>query len=310
MPYAGELAALSTALLWSGSSLLFALATRRVGGLAVNQFRLLLAVPFLLALHLLLLGTAWPALPGQRLWLLVVSGVSGLVIGDIGYFYALGVIGPRVSAVLMATWPAFATGIGWAWDGVPPSLPMVAGIGITMSGVMMVLLRGGDGASWNAAVSPWKVRLAILGALLGALGQAFGSVLVAVAARAADDLPAGLPGVSCALVRMVAASLGIVAVAALRGQAGASRAVLRDPKALGAALGGTACGPVLGVWLSMVALGFGPIGVVATLMATTPVFLLPIARVVYGARIPAIGVLGTLLAVAGVAVLLLNKAPH
>ncbi|MBK8096408.1 MAG: hypothetical protein IPK26_04830 [Planctomycetes bacterium] len=84
MPWAGELAALCTALCWSGSSLLFALATRRVGGLAVNQFRLLLAVPFLLGLHVLLLGRVWPELPGDRLWLLSASGLAGLVVGDIG----------------------------------------------------------------------------------------------------------------------------------------------------------------------------------------------------------------------------------
>ncbi|MBK8096407.1 MAG: hypothetical protein IPK26_04825 [Planctomycetes bacterium] len=206
----------------------------------------------------------------------------------------------------MATWPAMATGISWAWDGDPPSLPMALGIAITMTGVMLVLARN-DGKTWNVPVTKWRWRLAIGGALLGALGQAVGSVLVAVVARPAPDLPDGLPGLSCALVRMVAASAGILVVTGVQGQLLASRAVLADRRALGAAAGGMLFGPVVGVWLSMVALGIGPVGLVATLMATTPVFLLPITRFVYGARAGIIGSVGTLLAVGGVAVLLLTR---
>ena len=71
--------------------------------------------------------------------------------------------------------------------------------------------------------------------------------------------------------------------------------------------GGTAFGPVGGVWLSMVALAHAPVGLAATLMGLTPLFMMPVARWSYGARIGWLGALGTLLAIAGVAWLLAAK---
>lgn len=305
MQHPGELAAVATAICWTGSSLFFAFATRRTNGLAVNMLRLWLALPCLLLLHRCLLGSFWPELSSDRLWLLGASGLAGLVLGDIGYFFALGVIGPRVSSVLMATWPALATALQALLgdrDDLTPQ--MLLGIAATMLGVMLVLLRHREESVWRAGVSRGLFLLAVLGALGGALGQAVGSVLVHRVAAPAPDQPLGLPGLSAALVRMAAASLGILVVAAVQRRVAAARAVLGDAKALRAALAGTLCGPIVGVWLSMVALAHARVGVAAALTATTPVFMMPVAHFAYGARVGVLGVVGTLLAVAGVAVLL------
>jgi drug/metabolite transporter (DMT)-like permease len=93
-------------------------------------------------------------------------------------------------------------------------------------------------------------------------------------------------------------------LASLSGRSLALRAVLVSRPALLAALIGTTFGPVFGVWLSMVALRHADDGVAAALMATTPVFMLPVSVWFYGARIGVLGVVGTLLAVWGVACLL------
>jgi drug/metabolite transporter (DMT)-like permease len=305
--FVGEIAAVSTAACWTMSSLWFAFATRRATGIATNQFRLLAALPCLCLLHLLLEGALWPALPATRLWQLAASGLAGLVLGDIGYFYALGVIGPRLASVLMATWPVMATAIQWAWRGDAPTAAMAGGIAATTAGVVLVVLRSGDGEQWQRGARPWQVRLAMGGGLLGALGQATGSVLVAAATVHDDALPAGVPGVSAALVRMATAGIGITAAAALRGRAFAFVRVLQDRRALGSALGGTLFGPILGVWLSMVALANAHVDIASALIATTPVFMMPVAKLAYGARIGARGLCGTLLAVAGAAVLLLGR---
>lgn len=308
MPYLGEIAAVATAVCWTFSSLFFALATRRVSGVPANQFRLIAAVPLLLLLHYGTEGAFWPSALGDRMPLLVASGLAGLVFGDIGYFYALGIIGPRLGSVLMSTWPAMAVGIEWIWRGAVPSWSMAGGMATTLAGVALVLLRGGDGKSWQAqGVTKWQWRLAILGALVGALGQALGSVMAAVATAPGSDLPQGVPGISAALVRMTAAAVGITAVALLRGKPLAFLRVFEDQRALGSALGGTIFGPVGGVWLSMVALSHAPVGIAATLMALTPLFMMPVARISYGARIGWLGALGTLLAILGVAWLLAVK---
>jgi drug/metabolite transporter (DMT)-like permease len=109
-----ELAAVAAALAWTFSSLTFGLASRAVGAAPVNQFRLLAAVPVMLFVHALTVGGAWPSnLSSERTWTLAVSGVMGLAIGDLGYFYALSLVGPRLSSVVQASWPAMAMLMAW-----------------------------------------------------------------------------------------------------------------------------------------------------------------------------------------------------
>jgi len=62
-------------------------------------------------------------------------------------------------------------------------------------------------------------------------------------------------------------------------------------------------GPFLGVWLSLVAARFTAVGVAATIMATTPILLIPIVMVTERYRPSVRAFLGTLVAIAGVALL-------
>src|SRR5262245_32315645 len=123
MPYLGETCALLTAVCFTASSLSFGIASRAVGGIATNQFRLWAALPVLGAIVWLTTGSLWPAaLPTERLALLSASGLIGLVLGDIGYFHALATIGPRLSSVVNAMWPALATGFAVLQGELPNGL--------------------------------------------------------------------------------------------------------------------------------------------------------------------------------------------
>jgi drug/metabolite transporter (DMT)-like permease len=62
-------------------------------------------------------------------------------------------------------------------------------------------------------------------------------------------------------------------------------------------------GPFLGVTSSLVAIQNAPVGIASTLMALPPVFLLPVGYLFFKERIGWQAVLGTLLAIAGVALL-------
>lgn len=80
--WAGEVAGFATALLWAFGALASAAAGRRIGAMAVNLVRIPIAVV-----------------------LLAASGVVGLSLGDLFCFHALAALGPRLSALLLATWP-------------------------------------------------------------------------------------------------------------------------------------------------------------------------------------------------------------
>ena len=119
----------------------------------------------------------------------------------------------------------------------------------------------------------------------------------------AADAPAGLDPLLATMVRMVAATVAMQAVVSLQGRSCAMRQIWSTRGALLRAWIGALFGPVLGVWMSMVAGAHArDAGVAAALMSTTPVFMLPVAVWLYGTRVSAAGVFGTALTVGGVAV--------
>lgn len=304
MPFLGEICALLTAVCWTASSTAFAVASRAVGPLPANQFRLVVALPLLLLLAWLVVGACWPvAASGHQLSLIVASGLVGLVLGDLGYFYALAKIGPRLCSVIMACWPACTVAMEAALGRVPTAA-MLGGIGLTMIGVTLVLLRSRDGVLWNPGLSARQSLLGIAGALLGAVGQAGGFVLAGYGMVATAEAPAVDP-LLCTVVRMATAVVGLQLVVTVQHQPFALRRVFGHRTAVRAALLGALFGPIGGVWLSMVARqqaeATGTVGVASALMATTPLFMMPVAFFVYRAPVGWLGAVGTLLATGGVA---------
>lgn len=307
MPFLGEIAALGTAVCWVGSSLAFAVASRTAGAQATNHFRLVAAVPLLMLLGFGLLGSCWPGdASAARLGWIAASGIVGLVVGDLGYFHALATIGPRLASVVMALWPACTVGLD-ALCGAAPGGQEIVGIGLTIVGVVTVLLRSREGA-WRPGLTARQWLAGVAGALLGALGQAGGFVLVGIGMAPGPDLAGGVAPLHATIVRMVVAAVAFEGIVALRGQPAAFAAVVRDRRALAGAAIGAVFGPVLGVWLSMVARRHASdSGVAAALMATTPVWMLPVSVWWYGARVGVAAAVGTVVAVAGVAVCLLAR---
>ena len=79
----------------------------------------------------------------------------------------------------------------------------------------------------------------------------------------------------------------------------------KERKAFWALIGGAIFGPFLGVWLSQVAIKHSPTGIAATILSTTPIFLIPVSAWVEGERPTVKAVTGAMVAVAGVALLFL-----
>jgi len=300
MQYQGELFAVLAAICFTGSGVAFAIASKAVGPVPANHFRLVVGVPALLGIGWLVTGQWWPIdLSNERFMLLVASGLVGLVLGDIGFFHALATVGPRTSTVVMAGWPLITVLVA-ALGGDLPSAPVLAGITMTIVGVALVLLRSPDGAAWRPDLRRSQRLSGIAGAVLGAVGQAIGFELAGAGMAKGPDLPNGVEPITATVVRMTAALLGLWLVVAARRQPFAFTAVLAHRRALTAAAWGALFGPIAGVTLTMFARKHAAVPSVASaLIATTPIFMMPVARVVYGSRIGGFGVVGTLLAVGG-----------
>jgi drug/metabolite transporter (DMT)-like permease len=295
----GELAALATSLCWSFTSTFFTLSGRRVGSVVTNRVRLLLAVAFLTAAHWLLRLPLPTGAPAWRWAWLAASGVVGLVLGDALLFQAFVMIGPRVTMLLMSLVPLIGTALAWWFLGEVLTPAQLAGMALTIAGVAWVVAERAPG---DGADRPRRVfALGVLGGLGAAAGQALGLVL------AKPGLAGDFPALSGTWMRMVAAAGVTWVFTALVRQVRPTFRALRDrPDALRYLLGGAFFGPFLGVTLSLVAVQRAPVGVASTLMALPPVFLLPISRVVFGETVGWQAVAGTLVAVAGVALLALG----
>ncbi|HYV50986.1 MAG TPA: EamA family transporter, partial [Dongiaceae bacterium] len=114
-----------------------------------------------------------------------------------------------------------------------------------------------------------------------------------------DPLPA-------TAIRMAAGAAGVWVLALASRRAGGVSHLVRDPVARWATLGATLLGPVLGIWLSLVAVRHTKTGIAATLMATTPLLILPLLVLVEKEKVSARTIAGTLVSVIGVALLFLH----
>ncbi|HRN49829.1 MAG TPA: EamA family transporter [Anaerolineales bacterium] len=82
-------------------------------------------------------------------------------------------------------------------------------------------------------------------------------------------------------------------------------ALRNQPRAFGLLLIGSLFGPVTGVWLSLVSIQNTQVGIASTLIAMVPIFLLPVGYFVFEEKVSPRGTAGTLVALAGVAILFL-----
>ena len=297
--YLGELAALTTSLCWSATASLFTIAARQIGSVAVNRTRLALAVAFLGLTHWLILGSLIPlSAEPQRWFWLGSSGVIGLVLGDAFLFQAFIWVGPRMGMLMMSLAPIMAAILALVFLGEMLVPLQWLAILITLAGVAMVVLDPRRPAP--AAGEKTNFGRGLLFGLGAAAGQAVGLIL------AKQGLAGDFNALSGNLIRMITAGSVIWIIALLMRQAGTTlRSISAQPKVLLPLLGGALTGPYLGVWLSLIAIQRTHVGIASTLMALPPVFLLPIGRLVFRESIGVQAILGTLIAIGGVAMLFL-----
>lgn len=296
MPFVGELSALLTAFLWSGTSIVFTEATTRVGSIQVNITRMLMALVLLL-LSVFVLGLDLQ-LSSSQIMNLTWSGIVGLVLGDSFLFRAFKDIGARVSMLVMSLVPGFTAIMALLFLGESLSFQAVAGMVVTMTGVGIVVLDRRPMAAGKYRVTPKGLFFA----LLGALGQASGLIFAKQA-----FLEAPIHGLVATTVRIATAVIIFLPMALLfRWYHNPFKVYARDTAALGYTATGAVLGPFLGITFSFIAIAFTEVAVATTIMALPPIIMLPLVRYYYRERLSVRAIGGAVLAVLGVAVLFLR----
>lgn len=291
----GEVAALCASCCWAVGSHMFGRIGRRgdVPAGAMNLGKCFTGAILFALTGLVLTGRVIPALPGRAAAWLAVSGVIGLALGDGAYFQSILTVGVRRALLLLSMAPVFTAVGGAIWLGEALSIRSAVAILAVLLGVGVVVYErvpGGDGRP-----------LSVVGVLFGlgaALGQATGSLMSRV------GMAGGVSALDAALVRLPAGVVGIVLLSTVAGQMGSFTRALRKPRVLGAIAGSATIGTYCGIWLSQFAIGHASSTAAAsTLLATSPIFALPLGRWLNAESITPRAIGGTLLACAGLGLL-------
>ncbi len=288
-----ELAAVGAATCWAMTGLLAARPAGHLGALAFNRTRQLF-VASVLGLYVLASGT-WRDLQPDALWSLLLSGFIGIFVGDTLLFTCLNRLGPRRSGILFALNAPIAAVLGWAVLGEQLSVTAIAGIGLTLAGVLLAILFGKRKSqlhAWESVKGP--LWLGVLVGLLAALSQAVGSLI------ARPVMAAGVDPIAASMLRVGVAAICLTMLTMLPIKAVKPKAPLTGSIFFQTALTGIiALG--FGMTLLLFALSGGKVGIVSTLSATTPVIILPLLWLRTGER-PASGAwVGAALVVIGMA---------
>jgi drug/metabolite transporter (DMT)-like permease len=297
MNFIGELAGLATSFFFAMTALIFTATGRMVGSQVTNRMRLTIAFVYLLILNLILFREPLPFSADSSRWIwLSLSGIVGLSLGDAFLFQALVSVGPRLGTLLLSLAPIFGSVIAWIFFGEVLSAWQITGIVLALAGIAWVVMSHQEPPNTPRG----HTRRGVIFGVLAGLGQAVGLVL-SKQAMAGNFSP-----FQANAIRMLAAVIFIWAWTAIEGKTAETFAIVREkPQVIRLLALGALVGPVLGVSSSLLAVQHAEIGVASTLMALPPVIILPVSYFLFKERIGWQAIVGTILAIAGVAVLFL-----
>lgn len=294
MPYLGEIAGIGTAILWAANAIFFAEGAKRIDALSVSILRLILASVILTVLHLALGGRF--NFPLDAVLWLGASGIVALAVGDWFLFSALGKIGPRIVMLVMSASPVFAALIAWIFLGETLGLMAIGGIALTVGGICLVVLN----KKGNEHLERKNLVTGVIFSVLAAMGQGSGLVI------AKQGLALGVGEIDATMIRVLSATAVVAVFTLIIGRGKRVAASARNAKAMLFVTLGTTIGLIMGTLLAFVSINNTEVGVGATLISLSPLILLPASRMIYREKITLIGVLGTIVALVGVALLMLR----
>lgn len=296
MPYLGELSALVTAFCWAGSSMAFASATKRIGSLQLNVNRMILGSVFLIV-TIIVLNLDYN-ISGIQLKFLMISGFIGFVIGDSFLFKAFQLIGARLGMLLMSLVPAISTVLAFFFLNEIINIWGIAGIVITLGGIALVILEKNPDENSKIKLS----KAGIFYGFMGALGQAAGLIFAKFAFSEGH-----INGFVATFFRLTSAVIIFLPLMIVFKKYKNPVKLFSDNiKAIGSTITGTIFGPFLGVTFSLISISNTKVGIASTIMATTPVIMLPLVKIISKEKLTRRSIVGAVLAVAGVAILFLR----
>jgi drug/metabolite transporter (DMT)-like permease len=297
-------AALLAAVLFAISAICGYRSSTQIGGAEANFWRICMAT-FCLALWANIFGSG---VEGTAFPFFVASGLFGIGLGDTAYFQALPRLGSRRAVLLTQCFiPLFAILIEWLWLGTQLRGVEYICIAVILIGVALALAPRD-----HAIISARQLWIGISFTVLAGLFSAFGAVLSRKAYVILHENREHFDPGTTGFQRMLGGFFvpAIILLVAKWKSAHAHGGLLEE-KTLHISrekwkrvwpwvLGNSFAGQTLGVTCVQWALEKTPTSIVMTVVATTPLVLLPMTRIVEKEKIGIRSLIGATISVAGV----------
>lgn len=294
MGYIGELSALGASLVWAVAGVLTEDAARRANATDLNLFVKASGYLMITLITVLLGNSFFPMGVSGASWLwLVLSGIFGFALGDSYLFKAYHLIGVKIALLIFSLAPAITAILSWIFFAETLTRFNILGMLLVLSGIVLVILEGGSA----------KVRLrfplrGILAALMAAVGQSLG-VLLSKQGMANYNI------FTVTQVRLIGGILALGIMVFLR-RSESNFGVFKDAKLSAMTLFNSFLGTVIGVSLSMIAIANTKAAIASTLMAVSPIMVIPVTVFFLRQKMELREVAGAAISVIGIAVLFIQ----
>ncbi|MFM2607068.1 DMT family transporter [Vibrio chagasii] len=293
--YVGEIAAIGAAIVWACATWIYGQFGHRFSAMQLNIIKGLVAsVMMLLVMPLIPMPEF--ELSANHFWILAISGIIGIAIGDSTYFAALKRIGANKTLLLESLAPPLSGVLALMFLGAALTIQSWLGVVITTLAVTFVVFQPSKSMSGDSTnQAQWS---GIGYGLVASVCQASGVVISHYALVAGD-----IPPLLGALIRL---TIGVFAVMMLIPfvESKPYSTIKRDLWEMTKLdklwlLSAIFVGTFLALWLQQIALKNANPAIAQTLIATSPVFILVIYAL-KGEKVSKQSLIGTLAAVGGI----------
>ncbi|MEZ9157827.1 DMT family transporter [Vibrio lentus] len=293
--YIGELAAIGAAIVWACATWIYGQFGHRFSAMQLNIVKGVVASGMMLFVMPLIPMPEFE-LSANHFWILAISGVIGIAIGDSAYFAALKRIGANKTLLLESLAPPLSGVLALMFLGAALTLQSWLGVVITTLAVTFVVFQPSKSASGDSSD---KAQWSGIGyGLVASVCQASGVVISHYALVAGD-----VPPLLGALIRLTIGVFAVMLVIPFV-EKKPYTSIKRDLWAMTKLdklwlLGAIFVGTFLALWLQQVALKNANPAIAQTLIATSPVFILVIYAL-KGEKVSKQSLIGTLVALGGI----------
>ena len=285
--------ALGAAMLGAIGSNLYAKLGERLSSDMIGCVTMYIALPLAFVMMWLSGQSIGSGIPLSALVTILLSGFIGFFLCDLFMFKAIVDFGPRETAVVMTFNPVLTAFVAFLVMGESLSGKQITGMAVTVAGIITMIY--GEGKVER------KAGFRLLPGLFCAVLAAFLQTAADITAKLSIS---ELSAVSSNALRVAG---GFVAWAVLsfvkRKDYGLQMQVFGDAKYALIMVLAVAAGPVLGTTLSLGAMAKASVGIVKSIVNSSPVFMIPIDYFFRKKKLTLLSVAGTVISVAGVMLL-------